>query len=865
MTLLQDLRFSLRLLAKTPGFTATAVLVLALGIGVNTGLFSVIHAFAYSDRPFPASEQVVQLYSQDRQTPTRYRTFSYPTFRDVREQAGEVFSDLLAYNIAMVGVGEGTTTRRTFTSLVSSNFFDVLGVPLQRGRAFTPAEEEPGAAVPVVIASHLFWQRHGLDPALVGSTLRINERPFTVIGITPPGFTGTSMLIGPELYFPLGVYDLLRNDYEGEQRRTLDQREGDNLIVVGRLRPGVSPATADAALATIATRLEAAWPVALQDQTFHTGVLPRLSVSNAPVEEGEIGTVGLLLLGMTAIVLLIASLNLANMLLARGAARRKEFAIRLALGGGRGRIIRQLLTEGLVLSLLGGAVGLALALWSADLLMGAFTVMMPVPIFFSGTPDAAILAATLGFSALATLFFALGPALKLSGAGALADLKEQAGEDVRRRRWLPRHPLVVAQVALSLGLLVCAGLFIRGALNAGGADLGFAADDTLILEVDASLGGYDEPRARAELQAVQDRLAALPGVRAAAVASTTPFGFVTIGRPVQRAGFNLGKDDRPASAAEGLAFSARWNSVGAAYFDALGLPVLRGRAFTAAECDAPGAPRVAVIDEALARKLWPDGDALGQRIQFANPQTRRGAGGAGGGTVGANESLSAQPGEDTTMEVVGIVPSIRTNLARRERGPAIYVPFAQGFRHNVYFHVRPAAATPAAAAALVETARREVRATAPGLPLLSLRTFRQHLDNSADLFITRLGAILFALFGGLALLLAVVGLYGVKAYAVTRRTREIGIRMALGAAPGEVCTLILCEGIGLALRGVALGLLLAVGLGRLCASLLFEVSPLDPLSFTVAPLALLLTAFLACWLPARRATRVNPLQALRAD
>ncbi len=866
-TLLQDLKFSLRLLAKTPGFTLTAIAVLALGIGVNTGIFRVVHAFAFSARPFPKSTEIVQLYTQDTKNPKDYRLFSYPTYRDLREQS-DTFSGLLAHNLAMVGIGEGAGSRRSFVSIVSSNYFDVLGVKLIRGRAFTLAEEGPGSAAPVVIASHLYWKKTGFDPNFLGSTIRVNERPYTVIGIAPEGFTGTMMLFGPELYFPLSMLDLLSNDFQTEVKRTLDKRDAYSIFVVGRLAPGVTLATANATLKGTAANLEQAWPVEQKDKTFLAGPLPRLSTSDGPASEGELAIVGFLLLGMTAIVLLIASLNLANMLLARGAARRKEFAIRLALGGGRSRIIRQLLTEGLVLALAGGTVGLALALWSSDLLMGSLGVLMPVTIFYSSAPSAAIVGATLGFSLLATFFFALGPSLKLSRAGVLTDLKEQAGEDAvpHRRRWLPRNPLVVAQIALSLGLLTCAGLFIRGALKAGGADLGFNAENTVIVEADASLGGYDETRGLQLYRNSVEKLAAIPGVQTGSIASTVPFGFVTLGRPVQRAGLRPAKDAKHATAAEGLAYDARYNSIGADYFPTLGLRVLRGRAFTAAECEQPGAPNVAVIDEALAKLLWPEGDALGQRIQYANPDAVRAPGGAaGGGAVTASESIAAKPSDTETIEIVGIVPTIRTSLFSKNKGKAIYVPFAQGYQSTVQFHVRPANPAPGSAAALLDAVRREIRAAAPGLPVFKIRTFRQHLDASADLWITRIGALLFALFGGLALLLAVVGLYGVKAYSVTRRTREIGIRMALGAEPGTVQRMILREGLVMTVTGAVLGLLLAFGLGRLCAGMLYDVSPMDPLAFTLAPAVLFVTAMVACWLPARKATRVSPLQALRSE
>jgi predicted permease len=863
-TLLQDFRHAIRLLAKSPGFTAVAIVVLALGIGVNTAIFSVVHALVYSARPFPHPEQIVQLYTQDKKDPTKYRSFSYPTYRDLRGESTQ-FSGILAHNLTMVGLGEGADARRTFAAIVSANYFDVLGVKLIRGRAFTPAEEAPGSATQVVIVSHLYWEKAGFDPALLGSTIRVNERAYTVVGIAPEGFTGTMMLFGPELYFPLGLFDQLSNDFQGDAKRTLDHRDVYNLFLVGRLAPGVSSAAALAALGTYATNLEKAYPVEQKDQTFTVGPLPRLSTSTSPAGESELGLLGPLLLSMTGIILLIASLNLANMLLARGAARRKEFAIRLALGGGRGRIIRQLLTEGLVLSLAGGLCGLALALWSADLLMHSLGTLMPVTIFFTGTANPAILAATLGFCTLSTLFFALGPALKLSRTDVITHLKEQAGEDTTpRRRWLPRNPLVVAQIALSLGLLTCAGLFIRGALKAGSADIGFKADDTLIVEADASLAGYGEAQGLQLYNNVSARLAALPGVQSASIGATVPFGFITLDRSMQRAGMHPGKDAKPATAAEGLAFNATWNGIGADYFSTLGLPLLQGRPFTRAESENKGGPGVAIIDEVLAKKLWPDGNALGQRIQYANRDDDS-VPGSGGSGVHAQSDVEARPDDAKTLEVVGIVPAIRTSIFSKQIGSAIYVPFAQGYQSTVQFHVRTVANTSAAASALIDSVRREVRTAAPGVPVFKVRTFRQHLDASMDLWMVRIGATLFSIFGGLALALAVVGLYGVKAYSVARRTREIGIRMALGARPGEVQTLIMREGLIITLTGAGFGLLFALGLGRLCASMLFEVSPFDPVAFTVAPAALFVTAMFACYLPARRATRVNPLTALRSE
>jgi predicted permease len=867
-TLLQDLRFSLRLLTKTPGFTIAAITVLALGIGANTAIFSVVRELVFSPRPYPDEARVVQLYSQDTQNPQRFRGFSYPTYRDIREQS-PAFTNVLAHTLVMVGLGEGEASRRTFAAIVSSNYFSTLGVPLVQGRGFLPEEEKPGSAAPAVIASHLYWKKSGFDPHLVGRIIRVNERPFTVVGITPENFCGTMMLFGPELYFPLGDLDLLTGGAEAETKRTLERRDACDLFVVGRLRSGVTAAAAEMALRALATNLEKAYPDEQKDQTFTTRPLPRLSTSTSPSpERGDLNLLGTLLLGMAGLVLLVTCLNLTNMLLARGAARRKEIAIRLALGGGRRRIVRQLLTEGLVLSLAGGACGLVLGLWSSNLLAASLGAHMPVALFFRGGADPAVFAATLAFSALATIFFALGPALKLSRGNVIRDLKEQAGEDaVSRHRWLPRHPLVVTQIAVSLGLLTAAGLFIRGALKAGSVETGFKADDTALVEVDASLGGQDKTRSLQLYRDASDRLAALPGVQSASIASVVPFGFTALSRPVQRAGVKPAPGVKPATAAEGLAFNVRWNSVGADYFTTMGLPLLRGRAFTRIEAEAPGSPAVAIIDDVLAKRLWPDGDALGQRIQWADRDAPKAAGGNSGNMGGVSNDIAKSADDVNSFEIVGIVPATRWELFQKRQtgGGLICVPFAQGFQSNAFFHVRIAGRAPGADAALFDLIRRELRSAAPGVPILAVKTFRQHLDGNVQLWIVRIGATMFSIFGGLALILAVVGVYGVKAYAVARRTREIGIRLALGAEPGAVLRMILREGLIMTLSGTVLGFLLALGIGRLCGSMLYQVSPVDPVAFTLAPLVLAAAALLACYLPARRATKVDPLIALRAE
>ncbi|MBI3886398.1 MAG: ABC transporter permease, partial [Opitutae bacterium] len=821
----------------------------------------------FSPRPWPAEQQVVQLYTQDEKDPKKFRMFSYPVFKELQAH-NTAFTDMLAHSVAIVGVGDGESARRTFGALVSANYFSTLQVPLLRGRGFLPAEEQPGAAVPVMIVSYNYWQRLGAPADFVGRTQRVNERPFTVVGIAPPGFSGTMMLFGPELYFPLGCYNLLQNDFASEGRRTLDRPDAYSLVLVGRLKPGLTMAGAEPGLKALAAQLRETFPTELKEQTFTTRRVPRLSTSNAPADESSMVFLGSALLAMAGIVLLIACLNLANLLLARGTARRKEFAVRLALGGGRARIVRQLLTEGFLLALGGGLAGFVLGTWSTEILMRTVGALAPVGLFFQGAANPALFAATFAFCTLATLGFALGPALRLSGTDVLTGLKDHAGEDAvapRRARWLPRHPLVVAQLALSLALLTSAGLFVRGAVAAGRVNTGFRADDTLLLEADASLGGYDQTRSLQLYQAASDRLAALPGVQSVSIAATVPFGMIGLDRAVLRAGPVPAKDAKPATAAEGLAFNARWNSVGAGYFSTLGLPLLRGRAFTKAETESAGAPAVAIIDEALAKKLWPDGNALGQRLQFAERDAPKAAGGGANGTAGSSASLTGQPGDPKSIEVVGIVPDTRWELFTPDHGGAIYVPFAQGFQSNVFFHLRTAARAPGTEAAVLDTVRREFRLAAPGVPLLATKTFRQHLDGSVELWIVRVGAALFSVFGGLALVLAAVGLYGVKAYSVARRTREIGIRMALGAEPGAVQKMILREGTAMIVTGITLGLLLGLGLGQALATMLYQVSPVDPMTFVVAPAVLATVGLLACYFPAQRATRVSPLTALRSE
>jgi predicted permease len=853
--MINDFRFAFRQLWKSPSFTIAAVTVLALGIGVNTAIFSLVNVMVFQPPAYKQPAEIVQLFSQDKKDPKTYRAFSYPTYRDIQEQ-NTVFSGLLAHDDSLVGFGEKGNFRRAVVDIVSSNYFSVLGVLPAYGRPFLPEEEKPGAGARVAVVSYSYWQKHSRDPSVLGRALLINGRAYTIVGIMPEGFTGTESVFSREAWLPLGVYDEIISDRGGG--RSLAERGNDRLILIGRLKPGVSAEAAQPALKGLAANLEAAFPVEQKDQTLMTAPLNRFGTSTAPIEKDEVPTIGALLTAMAAVVLLVACLNLANMLLARGTARRKEIAIRLALGGSRGRIVRQLLTEGLVLALLGGVCGLLLGLWSSDLLVASMSKILPMDVVWLSGPDPMILGATLGFCVLGTICFALGPALKLSRSAVIEDLKQQSGEDPHRPRWkfLPRNPLVVVQIAFSLALITAAALFLRGAGKAASIETGLHAETTFLVETDASLGGFDQKRAQDLYRMLGERFSSLPGVQHTGLSATVPFGISFHQRTVLRAGVPPAPDDKPATAAEGRTFAPSWNSVGTDYFAAAGLPLLRGRTFTAAEATQPGGPAVAVIDEVLAKKLWPDGDALGQRLQFpvlksASPETA--------------EDGSGQIKRGEPIEIIGIVPAIQNRLFDREPVGALYLPFARGFQNDVFFFVKFASLSPGSESATADLLRRTVQSVDPLLPVLELRTFEKHMDGNPQLWIIRAGATLFSIFGTLALGLAVVGVYGVKAYSVARRTREIGIRMALGAEGKTVQWMILREGFAMVAAGLAIGLLLAFATGKIVSSILFDVSSTDPFAFTLAPAVLMTAALLATWLPARRATKISPMAALRTE
>jgi putative ABC transport system permease protein len=833
---LRDVRFGLRMFRKNAWFTAAAVTVLALGIGANTSIFTLVDAFLLKPLVIRNPSEIVGCYSRNVRSGD-YRGFSYSDYAALREDHA-AFSSLAAHNMAMVGLAEGDTTRRAFADIVSSNYFDTFGVPLFRGRGFTAQEERPGAAIPVVIVSYPYWKSHGADAQLLGAKLRTNSRDYTVIGVAPEGFTGTTALISSEFYFPLGVYDLVQNDFD-EGRRQLALRSTHDLLLIGRLKHGITEKSADALLATTASQLASAYPVDDKDQTFLVRPMGRLGISTNPTDDSGILVPAALLLGVAGVVLLIASLNVANMMLARGTTRAKEIAVRLALGGSRWDIVRQLLIEGFVLALAGGAAGLAVAYWGTEALVKSMAHLAPIELAFSGRPDVTVLLATVGFCLLSTIIFALGPAWNLSKWNLLAGLKTGdraeistgGGRGISSRRNL----LVLGQIALSLMLLTAAGLFIESSMRSAGVRPGFRIQGEAVAEVDASLAGYNEARGREIYRATIERLRTVPGVEDVSLAATLPFGMISLGKTVQPAGDTARTSGRRAD--------CQYNIVSADYFRTMGIPLLRGRAFTTQDAAKTTRP-VAILDESAAKKLWPAGDAVGKDVRIAS---------------------SASDDHAVIAEVVGVVANMQEHVFEPQWPPHIFVPFSQAYQSDVNFELKTTALDAASQALLLQSVRGAIREVDPQLPVLSLKTMRMHMDSSFDLWVVRTGARMFMIFGGVALLLAAIGLYGVRAYAVAMRTREIGIRMALGARASDALRLILGEGMALLAIGAAAGLVLSAVIGKLLAGLLYGVKGFDPVVLLAAPCVLAIVSLVACYVPARRAARLDPMAALRDE
>jgi putative ABC transport system permease protein len=846
--MIQDFKFAFRQLLKSPGFTTVAVITLALAIGVNSAIFALINGLVLRPIVPVRPQEVVNVFNCRQNANHDYRSFSYNEFRELRQSSNEVFADLAAFEFAVAGIGRDHEVRRSFALVTSENYFSLMGVKPFRGRFYTAEECKPNANITVVVASYGFWKRNGGRSDFVGSTLRINGEPYTVIGISPEGFSGASALIAPDLWVPLGVRTRIRSAFgDSEDLSDLNSPKNYCLNLVGRLRSGLTIDSAKSRLPVISQRFNAMQTDAEFAREVQIQKPSRFSLSTSPEDDGPITLIGTLLMAMAGAVLLIACLNLANMLLARATSRAKEMAVRLALGASRWRIVRQLLVEGLVLAICGGIAGLMLSIWCNNLLLHSFASLLNSVNFsfvVDLTPDAAVLAVTLAFCLIATLLFSLGPALKTTKSDLVDDLKQQVGEPARigrlNRFFAARHISVMAQIALSLVLLFAAGLFFRGAMKAAGLNPGFIAAGDLVTEMDFTLTRKQPAEARLEIFKIAQRARELPGVKAVGIGTMLPYNNFTTSRRIMSARSKLSNDPK----APDPGATALYTATTPGYFDAIGVKILQGRDFSQAECEHKDARQVAILDEAMAKKLFPNEDAIGQHVRY---------------------TIAPKDGSPNDMEVVGIVGTHRHDVQNETPLTRLFVPLAQGYGGNVFLHVRLNTRDRHAVVGMIPTMRVMLREIDPDLPIIGIVPWIDLMERSVGLWIVKLGATLFGAFGLIALLLAVVGVYGVKAYAVACRTREIGIRMALGAHRKDIFALIMRQGALQIALAAAIGLLLSLGAGRVLSQILYGVSPGDQFSLITSTLMLAGAALLACFLPARRATRVDPITALRAE
>ncbi|HSK10880.1 MAG TPA: ABC transporter permease [Vicinamibacterales bacterium] len=809
--MLQDLRFAARLWASTPGVTLVAILSLALGIGANAAIFSVVDALGF--RPLAVADEgrLVRVFGTDPQG-QRGRV-SYQEFRQVRDQA-RAFSGVMVHGMRAASVTDGRGDTEVVTAdVVSGDYFTTLGIQPALGRPLRAEDEFPGST-PAVAISHALWQRRfGGDPAVVGTTVPISGTPCVLAGVMKPEFRGTHGLQAPDLWIPVETWAVLgrkgnRADFE-DHSRWLD--------MTGRLHDGASVQQAAAETAAIASRLAAAWPDTNKDRSLR-------AVPEAEARRAGFAGLAVMLFAVVGVVLLIACANVAGLLLGRAEARQREIAVRRALGATRGRLVRQLLAESTLLGTLSGLVACALA-WGVVRLLPALLPPMPLALGIVFQLDARVLAFTLALALLTGPLFGVAPALIASRAAPVAGLKGGQAAGRRTRRFSVRDGLVVAQVALSAVLLLGAGLLVRSLVNAQQVDLGFDRSPAIVVTLAPQL-----PEAREErLQFYRDlveRAAALPDARAATLTSRVPLSMFGGGatQPVVVPGSPEQGGQDP--------LKIRFSVVDDRYFETIGTRVVQGRAFTPADLAGPG---LVVVSEAMARRHWPGGGAVGARIQVG------------------------PPGQHEDYEVIGIAQDVKQNEPTEAAQPFLYFLRGQKDRGDLTLFVRVRGNERAAAVQV----KALLRAIAPGTPTLRMVTLDQHLAFA--LYANRVVAVLVGVLGGVGLALAMIGLYGVVAYLVSRRTREIGIRIALGATRAQVLRAVLTRDLALTAGGLALGLAGGMALGGTMRRFLFGVSTTDPWTFAWVVALVGAVALGAGYLPARRAARLDPVTALRVE
>jgi predicted permease len=834
-TLWQDLRFAGRMLRKSPGFTAIALVTLAVGIGANTIMFSVVNALLFRPVHVKKPDQLVHCGIHN------FGFITYAMYADMRDD-NPVFSDLIAHNNgACRGTWvQGDVVRHMNLRYVSANYFSALGVAPAYGRTFLPEEERYGAE-PVVVLSYQTWQRQGANPGIVGQYVHINAKPCRIVGVAPKRFTGTTAG-GPDLWLPLGACGLV--DHYDEERPTGRRRaiwDYPPVTLVGRLKPGLDMLAAEARLQALVPRLKDSDPGRWKDDSkLYLARLARLHAGEDENEDKALSILSAVLMGISGVVLLIACLNLANMIAVQGAARQREIAIRMAIGGGRLRIIRQLCLESLLLALFGGVLAMIPAFWGIRVL-NAWLTAGTLPVELTASFDIRVLGATLGFCLIATVLSGLRPALRLSARDVIIDLKESGGPVVRstrrRRRLIPRGLSVVSQIALSVVLVMIATLFTRTAIKAARADPGFDLAGKVVVRIDPLAAGYTKAQAATACEMLAERLQGTPGIQAVGLSTSFPVGDTNCGLSQRVVAYEPGAEDDPSKNL--LRRGPLIYEVNGDYFQAMGIPLLRGRPFRPLD-SAPDAERVVIIDEHLARRLRPDGNAVDCLIQHG---------------WGSDLEL---------CRVVGIVASLRALSGDTWDWSHLYQPFRAN-HVPIYIHLRVAGTAPGVERALVQSIGAQIRKIDPRLPVVSVTSLLNQHRNGSTVRQVRVAAKLATMFGTMALFLAGLGLYAVKGHMVASRTPEIGIRMALGATRRDVLVLVFLQGAASTFAGLSIGILLAAALAWVIRSGLYGISPIDPVSIGATVALLAAVSLLAGYIPARRAARIDPMVALRYE
>ena len=819
---LQDLRHALRLLVKSPGFTLVAVLTLALGTGVNTTVFSLINGILLRPMPVAHPEQIVVLAARQEGSPG-FQSFSYPDYQDIRSQT-DAFSDILAYRVSLVGLSVDGKGEHCVVSRVTGNYFTTLGIQPALGRFILPSEGQTPGADPIFVLGYAYWQkRFGGDKSVIGKQVDIDGHPVTIVGVAPKGFAGMYSFLNMDGYLPLSAAAGSRGSTPVEE--TWTHREERSLELRGRLKPGVKLTQAEASLQVVALRL--AEQHRETDKGMRLNLFPERLARPAPDPEETVPKISLAFTALAMLVLLVACFNIANILLVRATARQREMAIRSAIGAGWGRLLRQGITESLLLALAGGMGGLLFGSWASRFL-STLPLGTDLPIEFNFQPDVRVYLFTAILVVVTAVLVGVIPAFHLTKTDLNHVLREGGrGSSEGRQRHFLRSSLVMAQLAGSLLLLVVAGLFVRSLAKAEKLYLGFDPNHILNVALDIQEIGYQEPRGREFFRAAEERIRALPGVESVAQAFSVPMGLIS-------SQDGIIPDDQPLEPGQ-VPPTVFDNYVTPGYFETLRIPIKRGRTFN--DSDNESAPKVAVINETMAKKFWPNRDAVGRRFKSKD-----------------NEQKWAD------IEVIGIVQDSKYKGIVEDPMPFLYRPLAQDYVPLRNIQVRTSVPPESLELQIAAT----IHELAPGLAV-TVKTMEQDLQGINGYLFYRLGAQLSGAMGLLGLTLAVVGVYSVVSYAAAQRTHEIGIRMALGAESRDVLKIVLTRSLMMIVAGVALGTILSFVGARALGSFLVGVSPSDPVTFGVVMLLLLSVALLACLIPAYRATRVDPLVALRYE